>query len=174
MDKYTYIANSDAAYIDELYNSYKQDPASVDAGWQKFFEGYEFFQKYPVNGNGHTNGAANGKETATISKTDPSRIRKEMEVVHLIRGYRSRGHLMATTNPIQKRKDRQPQLDIADFNLGPEDMETVFEAGVEVFGRPATLREIVDSLKTIYTKKYWFRISLHSGSRTKKLASQKD
>jgi 2-oxoglutarate dehydrogenase E1 component len=39
MDKYTYIANSDAAYIEELYNSYKQDAASVDEGWQKFFEG---------------------------------------------------------------------------------------------------------------------------------------
>ncbi|TLV03617.1 2-oxoglutarate dehydrogenase E1 component [Dyadobacter luticola] len=156
MDKYTYIANSDAAYIDELYNSYKQDAASVDEGWQKFFEGYDFFQKFPVNGNGHTNGAANGKEAATISKTDPSRIRKEMEVVHLIRGFRSRGHLMATTNPIQKRKDRQPQLDISDFNLGPEDLDTVFEAGVEVFGRPATLREIVESLKTIYTRNIGF------------------
>ncbi|NIJ54867.1 2-oxoglutarate dehydrogenase E1 component [Dyadobacter arcticus] len=156
MDKYTYIANSDAAYIDELYNSYKQDASSVDEGWQKFFEGYDFFQKYPVNGNGHTNGVANGKETASTAKVDPSRIRKEMEVVHLIRGYRSRGHLVSTTNPIQKRKDRQPQLDIADFNLGAEDLETVFEAGVEVFGRPATLREIVDSLKTIYTRNIGF------------------
>jgi 2-oxoglutarate dehydrogenase E1 component len=156
MDKYTYIANSDAAYIEDLYNSYKQDSASVDEGWQKFFEGFDFSQKYPVNGNGHTNGNVNGKEAATATKVDPSRIRKEMEVVHLIRGFRSRGHLLATTNPIQKRKDRRPQLDISDFNLGPEDMDSVFEAGVEVFGRPATLREIVDSLKTIYTRNIGF------------------
>ncbi|WP_019944348.1 2-oxoglutarate dehydrogenase E1 component [Dyadobacter beijingensis] len=156
MDKYTYIANSDAAYIDELYNSYKQDAASVDEGWQKFFEGYDFYQKYPVTGNGHANGAANGKEAAVAGKTDASRIRKEMEVVHLIRGYRSRGHLLATTNPIQKRKDRRPQLDIADFNLGPEDLDTVFEAGVEVFDRPATLREIVDALKKIYASNIGF------------------
>ncbi|MCF0063657.1 2-oxoglutarate dehydrogenase E1 component [Dyadobacter chenwenxiniae] len=156
MDKYTYIANSDGAYIEELYNSYKQNPASVDEGWQKFFEGFDFSQKYPVNGNGHVNGAANGKEAAAISKVGPARIRKEMEVVHLIRGFRSRGHLLATTNPIQKRKDRQPQLDIADFNLGNEDLDSVFEAGVEVFGRPATLREIVDSLTTIYTRNIGF------------------
>ena len=156
MDKYTYIANSDAAYIEELYNSYKQDAASVDEGWQKFFEGYDFYQKFPVAGNGHANGAANGKEAAIVGKSDPGRIRKEMEVVHLIRGYRSRGHLLATTNPIQKRKDRRPQLDIADFNLGPEDLDTVFEAGVEVFDRPATLREIVDSLKKIYASNIGF------------------
>ena len=154
MDKYTYIANSDGAYIEELYNSYKQDPASVDEGWQKFFEGYDFYQKYPVNG--HANGASNGKAVAQGVKVDSSQIRKEMEVVHLIRGFRSRGHLLATTNPIQKRKDRNPQLDISDFNLGPEDLSTVFEAGVEVFGRPATLNEIVESLKTIYTKNIGF------------------
>ncbi len=157
MDKYTYIANSDGAYIEDLYNSYKQDATSVDEGWQKFFEGYDFSQKYPVNGNGHTNGAANSKAVGSQSvKVDPSSIRKEMEVVHLIRGFRSRGHLLATTNPVQKRKDRQPQLDISDFNLGPEDLDSVFEAGVEVFGRPATLREIVESLNTIYTRNIGF------------------
>jgi 2-oxoglutarate dehydrogenase E1 component len=77
MDKYTYIANSDAAYIEELYNSYKQDAASVDEGWQKFFEGYDFYQKFPVAGNGHANGSANGKEAAgsweTGSCTHPQR-----------------------------------------------------------------------------------------------------
>jgi 2-oxoglutarate dehydrogenase E1 component len=156
MDKYTYIANSDGAYIEDLYNSYKQDSASVDEGWQKFFEGYDFSHKYPERGNGHTNGAVNGKESADAGKADPARIRKEMEVVHLIRGYRSRGHLLATTNPIKKRKDRQPQLEISDFNLGEEDLDSVFEAGVEVFGRPASLREIVDSLKTIYSKNIGF------------------
>jgi 2-oxoglutarate dehydrogenase E1 component len=86
MDKYTYIANSDGAYIEDLYNSYKQDSASVDEGWQKFFEGYDFSHKYPERGNGHTNGAINGKESADAGKADPARIRKEMEVVHLIRG----------------------------------------------------------------------------------------
>ena len=155
MDKYTYIANSDGAYIEDLYNSYKQDAASVDEGWQKFFEGFDFSQKYPANGNGHTNGTANGKE-AVAGKADPGRIRKEMEVVHLIRGYRSRGHLLATTNPIKKRKDRQPQLELSDFNLGNEDLDSVFEAGVEVFGRPATLREIIDALKTIYSRNIGF------------------
>ncbi len=156
MDKYSYIANSEGAYIENLYNSYKQDPASVDAGWQKFFEGFEFSQKFPVSSNGSSNGVVQGKAKATEGISTTAHTRKEMEVVHLIRGFRSRGHLLATTNPIQKRKDRKPQLDIADFNLVAEDLDTIFEAGVEVFGRPATLREIVDSLTIIYTKNIGF------------------
>lgn len=158
MDKYSYIANSDGAYIEELYNSYKQDPGSVDAGWQKFFEGYDFYQKYPVKG--HVNGAA-AKAASAPGHTVPSAvnaalIQKEMEVVHLIRGYRSRGHLLARTNPIRERLDRNPRLSLADFKLSETDLDTVFEAGTEVFGRPATLREIVDSLKTIYTREIGF------------------
>ena len=71
MDKYSYIANSDGAYIEELYNSYKQDPGSVDAGWQKFFEGYDFYQKYPLNG--HANGAA-AKAASAPGQTAPASV----------------------------------------------------------------------------------------------------
>lgn len=148
MDQYSYIANSDGAYVEELYNSYKQDAASVDEGWRKFFEGFEFASKFPLEGK--TNGvASNGK--AVEGKVDADKIRKEMEVVHLIRGYRSRGHLLAKTNPIRERVDRKPRLELADFKLAESDLDSVFEAGTELFGRPATLREIVDSLKKIYS-----------------------
>ena len=151
MDKYSYIANSEASYIEELYNTYKQDPAAVDSGWRTFFEGFEFSQRF--SGNGATNGTVNGVAAApsTPTSSNQERVRKEMEVVHLIRGYRSRGHLLATTNPIRKRIDRQPRLALADFQLSETDLDQVFDAGVEVFGRPATLREIVAALKTIYT-----------------------
>lgn len=152
MDNYSYIANSDGAYIEELYNSYKQDPSSIDEGWRKFFEGFEFSQKYPLNG--HTADAA--EISGGTGKVDADKIRKEMEVVHLIRGYRSRGHLLARTNPIRERLDRKPRLDLADFKLAESDLDTVFEAGTEVFGRPAKLREIVEALKTIYTQDIGF------------------
>jgi 2-oxoglutarate dehydrogenase E1 component len=45
MDKYSYISNADVSYLDQLYQNYKKDPGSVDATWQKFFEGYEFSQQ---------------------------------------------------------------------------------------------------------------------------------
>ena len=41
MDKYSYIANAHGNYIDELYQSFKQDPKAVDESWQRFFEGFE-------------------------------------------------------------------------------------------------------------------------------------
>jgi 2-oxoglutarate dehydrogenase E1 component len=42
MDRLNYINNANAAFIDSLYEEYKQNPESVDFGWQKFFEGFDF------------------------------------------------------------------------------------------------------------------------------------
>jgi hypothetical protein len=42
MDKVTYVGNADVTAIDHLYQAYLSDPSSVDIGWQKFFEGFDF------------------------------------------------------------------------------------------------------------------------------------
>ena len=152
MEKYSYIANSEAGYIEELYSNYQQNPENIDLSWRRFFEGFEFSQKY--NSNGHSE-----KTNQTTAPTPPSSVehtRKEMEVVHLIRGYRQRGHLLSDTNPIGVRRDRNPQLDLKDFNLTDADLDTIFEAGHEVFGQPATLKKIVEALRKVYIGKIGF------------------
>jgi 2-oxoglutarate dehydrogenase E1 component len=154
MEKYSYIANSEAAYIEELYQKYQQSPESVDSSWQRFFEGFEFSTKYGANGNGH---ASNGNAATTAEKpVSAGHTRKEMEVVHLIRGYRQRGHLLAKINPLNENRAHDPQLDLKDFNLSEADLDTTFEAAHEVFGKPAKLREVVDALKKVYTGKIGF------------------
>ncbi|WP_028668351.1 2-oxoglutarate dehydrogenase E1 component [Runella zeae] len=165
MEKYSYIANSEAAYIEELYQKYQQQPDSVDLSWQRFFEGFEFSIKYGEN-KPHVNG--NGAAAPTAEKpVSASHTRKEMEVVHLIRGYRQRGHLKSQTNPLGPRKDRQAQLELQDFNLSEGDLDTVFEAGIEVFGRPAKLREIVEALQKVYTQKIGFEYQYIRDRRAK-------
>src|SRR6476469_9595806 len=63
MDAYSYIANADAAAIETLYQAYRQNPESVDFGWRKFFEGFDFSQQFPegapvVPGAAASNGTA--------------------------------------------------------------------------------------------------------------------
>ena len=154
MDQFSYIANADVAALDALYQQYKENPSSVDESWQNFFKGFEFNQTF--NGNGHSNGTAPVTPAAAAPPISAEHTRKEMEVVHLIRGYRSRGHLLSKTNPLGGRKDRQPMLELADFKLSDADLDTVFEAGIELFGEAATLRKIVDALKKVYLGKIGF------------------
>ncbi len=57
MDAYSYIANADAVAIETLYRSYQQNPDSVDFGWRKFFEGFDFSQQFPPEGPPPANGS---------------------------------------------------------------------------------------------------------------------
>ena len=40
MDKFSYLSNVNSAWLDSLYQQYLQDPASVETGWARFFEGF--------------------------------------------------------------------------------------------------------------------------------------
>ena len=163
MDQYSYIANSDAAYVDQLYQSYKQDPQSVDPSWQQFFKGFEFSLAYGektggANGTGtpertKNNGAATNGQThpgTAIHPVDTNHAEKEVSVASLIKAYRSRGHLLAKTNPLKARKDRQPRVDLPDYALTEADLDTTFESGKLLGIGPATLRTIMESLRKIY------------------------
>ena len=139
MDKYSYISNAHTSYIDELYKSYKINPESVDASWQKFFEGFEF----SIAHAGENGKAAGTGISAVVSD-------KEGAVRDLIHAYRTRGHLRSKTNPVRERKDRKALLDLPDFGLSEADLDTEFESGKIIGIGKVSLRKIVESLKLIY------------------------
>jgi 2-oxoglutarate dehydrogenase E1 component len=136
MDKYSYISNADVGYLDQLYQNYKKEPGSVDASWQKFFEGYDFCVQR--NGeNGHT------------STDDPITI-KETQVRNLIFAYRSFGHLVSKTNPVRERRNHNVQFDHKSVGLTDADLDTEFDVAAEI-GMPRTsLRKIIERLKFLY------------------------
>jgi 2-oxoglutarate dehydrogenase E1 component len=133
MDKVSYVGNADVTAIDHLYKSYQQDPESVDIGWKKFFEGFDFAR---------TNFEDNGEI--------PENFQKEFKVLNLINGYRTRGHLFTKTNPVRERRKYSPTLDIENFGLDAADMDSVFAAGEEVGIGAATLRDIISHLELTY------------------------
>ena len=135
MDNLSYISNADSAYIDSLYQSYKEDPNSVDFGWQKFFEGFDF---------------GLGSEGGGVNAETPDHFFKEIKVLNLINGYRQRGHLFTKTNPVRERRHYYPGKELETFGVGDADMDTVFNAGVEVGLGPAKLRDIIALVEQTY------------------------
>lgn len=137
MDKYSYISNAEVGYLDQLYQRYKQDPASVDPTWQKFFEGYDFsLQRYGENGRG-----AGAEDSISI---------KETQVRNLIFAYRSFGHLASKTNPVRERRNHNVQLDHKSVGLTDADLDTEFDVASEIGMPRSTLRKIIEKLKTVY------------------------
>ena len=139
MDKLTYLSNADSGYIDGLYQAYKADPNSVDFGWQKFFEGFEFGQ---------------GSEGSTIDTDNipDEHALKEINVLNMIHGYRDRGHLFTDTNPVRERRKYYPGKELETFGLSEADMDTVFNAGIEIGLGPAKLRDIRQLIEDTYCR----------------------
>ncbi len=147
MKDFSYITNSHPAFIEETYKAFVQDPSSVDPDLKKFFEGFDF-----AVSNGHA-GTGAATSTAAADSTSSSGIdwQKEINVYRLILGYRNRGHLLSTTNPIRPRKDRQANLDLSYFSLSDADLSQTFHAGKFVGLGATSLKNILTHLQTCYT-----------------------
>jgi 2-oxoglutarate dehydrogenase E1 component len=145
MKDFSYVTGPAPAYIESLYNDFVKEPATVDPEWKKFFEGFDF-----AISNGNATTATNGSAT-TPPAPDSERLNKEIGVFELIRAYRKRGHLAATTNPIRARKDRHAQLELDRFNLSEADLNTSFFAGRFVGQKDVPLKDIIANLKKLYT-----------------------
>ncbi len=147
MKDFSFVTNSHPAYIESLYNSYREDPASVDPDWIKFFEGFDFAVS---NANGKAGAAATGTTALGVSN---EQLTKELAAYRLIQAYRKKGHLIAKTNPIRERKDRHANLDLAHFGLSDADLKTEFYAGQIIGIGKAPLEKIVQHVKEIYAGK---------------------
>ena len=133
MDKVSYVGNADVTAIDHLYKMYQQDPESIDIGWKKFFEGFDFAR-------------TNYEDGGDI----PENFQKEFKVINLINGYRNRGHLFTKTNPVRERRKYSPTLDIENFGLDVSDINSVFQAGEEIGIGAASLGDIIHHLELTY------------------------
>lgn len=129
MDELSFLSNADHETIEELYRQYKQNPESIEVGWRRFFQGFEFSGKLMPQAE---------------MKPD------EFKVIDLINEYRKRGHLFTKTNPVRTRRTYSPTLHIDNFGLTDADREQVFKAGGEIGIGDATLNSIIDHLDKTY------------------------
>src|SRR5882762_5896877 len=117
MKDFQYITNSHPSYIEGLYNDFVKDPNSVEAEMRKFFEGFDFAVSNGVkttdggrqttdNGRQATANGQTNTDNGQLSTGSPIDWMSEIRVYRMILGYRNKGHLLADTNPIRKRKDR--------------------------------------------------------------------
>ena len=136
MDNYSFLNAAHTAYFANLYDQYLVDPDSVEPSWRAFFQGFDFGME---------------QSAQQAEPQVPENVLKEFQVVKLINGYRSRGHLFTKTNPVRERRKYLPTLDVENFGLSQDDLSTVFNAGeILGLGGPATLADIIIHLQRVY------------------------
>lgn len=140
MKDFSYITSSHPAYIEQLYRDFTNSPEAIDPDLRKFFEGFDFaVSQLQQSGAPHV----------TVSG-ETADWKKELGVYRMILGYRNKGHLLAKTNPIRERKDRNANLNLSFFGLDERDYDQVFFAGNLIGLGAVTLREIQQHLQKCY------------------------
>ena len=149
MDKYSFLNTAHTSFFSELYDKYLVNPDSVEPSWRAFFQGFDFglessLDELDIDEN-RTTAIVNGNKSEM-----PESLQKEFQVIRLIDGYRSRGHLFTETNPVRERRHYEPTLDIQNFGLEESDLSTVFNAGDIIGIGPSSLNDIITHLQSIY------------------------
>lgn len=156
----SHLSGSNAAYVEELYEAYLQDPNSVPDQWRDNFDKLprvastehdvphstirEHFLYLAKN--------KNRAQPLIVSSVSSEHEKKQVKVLQLITAYRVRGHQKANLDPLGlMEREAVPDLELTHHGLSAADFDTTFQTGNVFLGKDeATLKEIVDALEKTY------------------------
>ncbi len=174
-----FLYGANAAYIEQLYAQYAEDPSSVPESWQRFFRGvadtaenatkaakgpeWKEPLKYQngelvsaLDGNWGTQAAKEPKKAPQVGPTlAPADLAQQVQdsirAIMMIRAYRMRGHLAAHLDPLNLvRIEDQPELDPKTYGFTAKDMDRRIYIDNVLGLDYATPRQMLDILKRTY------------------------
>jgi 2-oxoglutarate dehydrogenase E1 component len=139
------LQGANAAYLEDRYAAWLQDPAALDPEWRAYFD--ELGAGQPVAAP-----PPRQPPSPTPARRAASPARMQTEVLQLINAYRVRGHQQADLDPLCiHERPPVPDLDPAFHGLGVAQLEQTFATGSLVGPPQRSLREILDLLRRVYT-----------------------
>ena len=154
----SHLSADNADFVDQLYEDYLGDPATVPDQWRQWFDelqtpGSVDIAHRPVLKRFRQLGKLNGKSAiagATGSR-NPARADKQAEVLRLLNAYRVRGHQKADLDPMRlSHRPETPDLELDFHGLDSGDLDTVFNTATFAGKHEMTLRGLLSLLKRIY------------------------
>ena len=156
----SYLFGTNTPYIEELYDAYLANPASVEPAWRDYFDKLGTLPgagnytgpdvaHYPVI----TSFAQRAKEgTLQASSRAASSDGKQVKVLQMINAYRFLGNRWAQLDPL-KRSERPaiPELEPSHYGFTEADLGQVFQTGsFAAVPDTATLREILEACRQTF------------------------
>jgi 2-oxoglutarate dehydrogenase E1 component len=133
-------ARANLELIDQNYQRWQEDPASVDPSWAAFFEGFEL-------GNlPQRNGAAATAAPRAVTRESPLQTR----IDGLVYAYRTLGHTIARVNPLAEKRPENPSLTLRELGFSEKDLDLRVSSKFFADNAEMTLREMIARLQKIY------------------------
>ncbi len=159
----SHISGGNAAYVEELYEGYLEDPNSVPEEWRGYFEKLPLAQEGVIRDVPHstvrdhfaTLGKVRLRSAAVPTNNQFTELeRKQVRVIALCSAYRQRGHQQANLDPLGLMNENRgpvPDLALEYHALSAADLDTTFQCTNLYIGRDeAKLGEIVEALDRTY------------------------
>lgn len=184
----TFLATSNAQYIDEMYEAWQKDPSSVHISWNAYFSNLKklgdnaptssAFQAPPLLAH-----SPQGTETpafgAGLASNVDENVTFHLKVQLLCRAYQVRGHLKAHIDPLgisfgdDKSKPTSPELTMDYYGFSEKDLDREINLGPGILPRfskegrkTMSLRSIIDHLEKLYCQSYGIQYT-HIPSKVK-------
>jgi 2-oxoglutarate dehydrogenase E1 component len=157
----SYLFGGNAPYVEELYESYLDNPGSVAEHWREYFDQ---LQHVPAPDGSNAIDVSHAPIVLSFAQRSKDRrltppnaandvlATKQVYVQQLIAAYRFLGARWANLDPLKRQERPQiPELEPAFYDFTEADMATIYPAPNTYFGfEEASLREIVKALRETY------------------------
>ncbi|HEV7401408.1 MAG TPA: 2-oxoglutarate dehydrogenase E1 component [Chthoniobacteraceae bacterium] len=137
----SFATKSNVDLLDQNYEQWRKDPASVDPTWAAFYEGFEF-------GSSRGNGA-NGA-TAAAPAAQQGEVPLQTRVDGLVYGYRTLGHTIANLDPLAKVRPENPLLSLRELGFTEKDLDLQVSSRFLNGGERMALRDMIATLEKAY------------------------
>ncbi|RTZ44498.1 2-oxoglutarate dehydrogenase E1 component [Candidimonas sp. SYP-B2681] len=162
----SYLFGSNAPYVEDLYESYLDNPGSVSDQWRDYFDQLQHLpatdgrevtrdQAHAPIIESFAQRAKSNEFVARAQQPDLTVAGKQVYVQSIIAAYRSLGSRFAELDPL-KRQDRPviPELDPSFYGLTEADLDQVYSATNTYFTKAdtMTMRDMLKALRDTYCR----------------------
>ena len=162
----SYLFGGNAPFIEDLYESYLVNPASVPEEWREYFDKMQVLPGSATKDVAHApvvesfvqrakRGEFSGARTMPTEPVAPERL--QVAALLLVTSYRIAGSRWATVDPLKRLpRPSVPELEPAYYDLSEADLEQVVNSGSFMGLDRVSLRTLIQALRDTYCRNIGF------------------
>jgi 2-oxoglutarate dehydrogenase E1 component len=162
----SHLFGGNAPFIEDLYESYLVNPASVPEEWRDYFDKMQVLPGNATKDVAHApvvesfvqrakRGEFSAPRTMSTEPVAPERL--QVAALLLVTSYRIAGSRWATVDPLKRMpRPNVPELEPAYYDLSEADLEQVVNSGSFVGLDRVSLRTLIQALRDTYCRNIGF------------------
>ncbi len=170
------LFGGNAPFIEEQYERYLANPASVPSDWREYFDslrgGAADVAHAPIIESFIRLGKSRKVAGAMV---DAGTMHKQVLVLQMIGKFRTLGMFHAELDPLKRQEKRYiADLDLSTYGFGDADLDTEFDVGsFKAGGERMRLRDLIQALKDTYCRTFGAEYMYISDTPVKRFVQQR-